>query len=405
VLVTILVVAFCWLMSLWTLVAAGTVAGDPEAFGGSWRVIIGFLLSLGAGVLLIWRRRRPFAVAVAAAIPPLCFVADSTAALIALGWLAAAGVARRWLVVAAAIGYAATVLALWYDSRRVADYAIMQWLFGATQSPDHADVPFAAVLVIALVLTAIPIGVGLLVAARSAVNRGEVREHELQTEVARREERGRIAREMHDVLGHRLSLLNLQVGALEVNADPGQTPALAKTIRGTTADALSDLRQVIGVLADGGPAGAPGGQSRHQPGLNDLPDLIDQARQSGAVINVTVLLDQFSSAPADLGVVVYRLVQESITNALRHAPGQPIDVTVRGGPGVGITVEAANNIEPGMSDPEPVAGSGHGLLGMAARVEELGGRISDGPTDQGRFVVAAWLPWADQTAGSDPRGR
>ncbi|SDT01710.1 Signal transduction histidine kinase [Microlunatus soli] len=394
---TILLITLCWFLSLWAFVAEGSVAGDQQAFGGGWRMIIGFPLALGAGVLLIWRARWPFVVTLVAAIPPICFVSDSAATLVALGWLAAANPPRLRLVIGAVVSFAATSLALWYDAQRIADFAPMQWLFGASAAPDHAVVPLPAVLVIALLLTAIPLGIGLLIGARRAVDRGAVRQQELQTEVTRREERGRIAREMHDVLGHRLSLLNLQAGALEVSADPQQAPEMAKLIRGTTTDALSDLRQVIGVLRDEPPSrpdrSEPDRLAPNRPGLAELPQLIEQSRRAGAGINVTVLLDQPAAAAADLGTAVYRVVQESITNALRHAPGLPLDVTVRGGPGIGVTVEAANPIAASSAGPSP--GAGRGLTGMAERVTALGGRISSGPTDQGRFVVAAWLPWQE----------
>jgi signal transduction histidine kinase len=104
---------------------------------------------------------------------------------------------------------------------------------------------------------------------------------------------------------------------------------------------------------------------------------------------MTVLLDQAGTAPAPLGMAVYRVVQESLTNVLRHAPGAPADVTVRGGPGAGVTLEVVN---PLITAP-PNPGAGTGLTGISERVTALGGNASVGPTPEGTFAVRAWLPW------------
>ena len=106
---------------------------------------------------------------------------------------------------------------------------------------------------------------------------------------------------------------------------------------------------------------------------------------------MTLLLDQVSAAPPQLGVAVYRIVQESLTNVLRHAPSAPADVTVRGGPGAGVTVEIVNPLL--AAPPNPGAGTGTGLTGISERATALGGNASTGPTAEGTFAVRAWLPW------------
>ena len=136
--------------------------------------------------------------------------------------------------------------------------------------------------------------------------------------MTRQEERSRIAHEMHDVLGHRLSLLSLQAGALEVT-DPAAAGDAARTVRTTAKQSLDDLRQVIGVLRDGRDfqlsPGAP------PPALTDLPTLVADTSQAGVPVNLTVLLDQAAPRRRRSGMAVYRIVQESLTNVLRHAPG------------------------------------------------------------------------------------
>jgi signal transduction histidine kinase len=191
---------------------------------------------------------------------------------------------------------------------------------------------------------------------------------------------------MHDVLGHRLSLLSLQAGALEVTA-PAAGEA-ARTVRSTAKQSLEDLRQVIGVLRDGRDfqLGGP------TPTLNDLPMLISETRQAGVPVSLTVLVDQVAAAPPQVSMAVYRIAQESLTNVLRHAPGAPVDVTIRGGPGVGVALDIVNPMPPpGTVIQSP--GSGSGLTGISERVNALSGKVNIGPTINGTFAVQAWLPW------------
>lgn len=396
VVVTVIAVAASVISSLMVLVAEGYVPGQLDIEPG-WRAEVGVFVAIGAAVALCWRHQQPIVVTGVAIVPPLLFITDALAALIAMAALAAS---RRdyvlWLGVAAV--YAATAVAVGHDAGRHPEYSPVQWLFGADTGPERVDVPFYAVLVIAAVMTAIPLGVGLLRGTNRELTRSEQAGQELLAEVTRQDERSRIAREMHDVLGHRLSLLSLQAGALEVSRDQQRTAEVAQTVRGTARQALDDLRHVIGVLRDGQGFVAGAGQQPAvppQPTLRDLPELIVNSRRAGLVVNVTVLIDDSALAPAPVGTTAYRIVQESLTNVLRHVPGLAAEVTVRGGPGVGLTLEVANPL-PANYQPALTAGSGTGLAGMAERVSVLGGKISTGPTDQRTFVVAAWLPWPKQ---------
>ncbi|KQX65676.1 sensor histidine kinase [Angustibacter sp. Root456] len=206
---------------------------------------------------------------------------------------------------------------------------------------------------------------------------------------ARRSERTLIAREMHDVLAHRLSLLATYAGALEYRPDaaPERLAAAAGVVRAGVHQALDELRDVITVLRDDDD---PGGTASlaPQPSLLDLPRLVDETRSAGTDVTLTVAVDP-ADVPDTLGRTAYRVVQEGLTNARRHAPGAPVDVRVSGARGGELAVQVRNALSPA---PEPAHGSGTGLVGLAERVALLGGRTEHGAVD-GAFVVTAWLPW------------
>jgi signal transduction histidine kinase len=343
-------------------------------------VFLGLLAGIAASTMLVWRHQWPVLVCGIALVPPLV-ASDAMAALIALAALAAA---RRdhllWL--AGSLVYGVTAFALWRDTGWVEGSQI----FGSFIADDGPG-RIIGVLLVAAVMTAIPLTVGVLRGTRADLRERERREAWLRAEMTRQEERSRIAHEMHDVLGHRLSLLSLQAGALEVSG-PERTGDAARTVRTTAKQSLEDLRQVIGVLRDGRDFQLNG----PTPTLTDLPALVGQTRQAGVPVNLTMLLDQATAAPPQLGMAVYRIVQESLTNILRHAPGAPADVIIRGGPGAGVTREIANPLPlPGTVPPSP--GSGTGLTGISERVTALGGRANIGPTTNNTFAIQAWLPW------------
>jgi signal transduction histidine kinase len=204
----------------------------------------------------------------------------------------------------------------------------------------------------------------------------------LRIEQARLAERERIAREMHDVLAHRISLLAVHAGALEVRREaPAGERAAAGVIRQCAYDALEDLREVIGMLRDQPP------EARPQPTLRDVPALIEQCRQAGVAIEADV--SHVQDVPDGLGRHAYRIVQEGLTNARKHAPGAPVRVTVRGGGG-GLVVEVGNALA--TIGAGQVPGAGAGLVGLRERVQLVGGSLEHGPTPDGEFRLAARLP-------------
>jgi signal transduction histidine kinase len=203
----------------------------------------------------------------------------------------------------------------------------------------------------------------------------------MRIERARLGERERIAREMHDVLAHRISLLAVHAGALAVRRDaPDEERAAAGVIRLSAYQALEDLRQVIGMLRDH-PA-----EDRPQPTLADVPALIEESRAGGTV---DLELDRRLQVPEGVGRNAYRIVQEALTNARKHAPGARVQVTVGGSAERGLVVEVGNRLTGGGTLP----GAGAGLTGLRERVQLAGGRFEHGPTTGGEFRVRAWLPW------------
>jgi signal transduction histidine kinase len=205
----------------------------------------------------------------------------------------------------------------------------------------------------------------------------------LRTEQAQMEAREAVAREMHDVLGHRLSLLSVHAGALEYRPDaPAEDVArAARVIRESAHQALQDLREVIGVLR------APVGELP-QPGVADIPELVAESRRAGMDVE---LRPGVTGAPPDtVGRTAYRVAQEALTNARKHARGASVTVVVGGSAGSGLTVEIVNSAP---VDPQPVRAPGQGLAGLAERVGLAGGRLEHGRTDAGGWRVAAWLPW------------
>ncbi|MFJ4971562.1 sensor histidine kinase [Streptomyces sp. NPDC088755] len=224
---------------------------------------------------------------------------------------------------------------------------------------------------------------------RERAHRAEA-EAELRAEQAQRLAREAIAREMHDVLAHRLTLLSVHAGALEFRPDApaAEIARAAGVIRDSAHEALQDLREIIGVLR--GP-GDTGEGERPQPTLTTLGALVDESRQAGMKVTVDQRVAAPADAPAASGRTVYRIAQECLTNARKHAPGAEVTITVTGGPGDGLTIEVAN---PAPTEPfERVPGSGQGLIGLTERATLAGGRLDHGPTPQGGFVVRARLPW------------
>jgi len=250
----------------------------------------------------------------------------------------------------------------------------------------------------AFLLTVIAFGWGLYLRARrdlvaSLRERAErlAADRQHAAEQAREAERRRIAREMHDVLAHRLSLLSVHAGALEFRPDApaAEIAQAAGVIRTSAAAALGDLRQIITVLREDSPATA----GPPQPGLSQLADLLQESRSAGMTMDTRIDLPGTRQLPEAAGRTVYRVIQEGLTNARKHAPGAPVQVTVTAH-GQAVTAEVISRRRPLPAAPGAVepAGAGAGLIGLAERVTLAGGQLDYGPNAIGDFVLRATIP-------------
>lgn len=228
----------------------------------------------------------------------------------------------------------------------------------------------------------------LMLSLRDRARRAET-EVRLRAEQAQRLAREAIAREMHDVLAHRLTLLSVHAGALEFRPDaPREEIARAAgVIRESAHEALQDLREIIGVLR----AGEPDDGGRPQPTLAALDALVAESREAGLKVTLDQRVTDPGAVPASVGRTAYRITQECLTNVRKHAPGTEAEVGVAGGPGEGLTLVVRNAAPDG--DVPHVPGSGQGLIGLTERATLAGGRLEHGPCQDGGFEVRGWLPW------------
>jgi signal transduction histidine kinase len=378
----------------------GDGSGPPwarHAFGGAVDpVVVGPLaiaLLVAGVVVLPWRWRWPRAVLVVTLAttigyallvsPRGPFVAALTMAM-ANAWLRGH---RRW--VAGAAGLAIAVLP-------TADVQL-----GRSAVLDLS----AGLLCIAWVTVTIAVSELVRVRLERVAERRRQR-----AEADRRratDERVRIARELHDSVAHSMSLINLQAGvALHLGADlPEQTRNSLASIRDSSREALVELRTILGVLrsvdgANEGAADGAGSERAPTAGLDRVADLVERARAAG--IDVTLTLE--GDRDGVHGVTdrnAFRIVQESVTNVMKHAPGHRAAVTISIGPDVVDLLVEDHPVEPqsvGTPSTEPLASTGNGIIGMRERANAVDGTLSAGPTTDGGWRVAARLP----VVGTEP---
>ena len=217
-------------------------------------------------------------------------------------------------------------------------------------------------------------------------------EQYLLIEQTRQAERTLIAREMHDVLAHRISLLSLHAGALEFRPDapPEEIERAAAVVRASARDALEELRAVIGVLRDGTGAETP---QPPQPTLAALPGLLEESRAAGMQVNADIRLADPAAVPDAIGRHALRIVQEALTNARKHATSAPVDLLVEGAPGEGLTIDVCNRVPVLAGAGSEIPGAGTGLVGLTERAALTGGHLEHGLDEGGDFRLHAWLPW------------
>ncbi|MBE3000706.1 histidine kinase [Nocardiopsis sp. HNM0947] len=235
-------------------------------------------------------------------------------------------------------------------------------------------------------------------------------EHERHLDDARSEERRRIAREMHDVVAHRMSLLSVHAGALayrterarEGKAAPLEAEELATAVavvRDNAHQALDELGGVLEVLRSGdlAPGEDHAGTAPPRPGAAEIDALVDEAVASGQRVALERDVPEEQVPGGSVGRTAYRVVQEGLTNARKHAPGSRVVVGLSGGPDHGLEVTVVNVLPPGMA-PTEIPGVGAGLAGLTERVGLEGGQITHGAAE-GEFRLTAVLPWAhDRTS-------
>lgn len=329
----------------------------------------GFGLCLG-----LWERRRwPFALGLASL--PISVVSSSAgpAGLVILYTVAAY---RRWQ------------LAVFLGAANVA-------LLPAERAIHSQGDSLASYYILGVLGTVAVVAWGMFRRGRLAAQRERAlrrqAEEQLRVEQIRHGERERIAREMHDVLAHRISLLSLHAGALEFRPDasPEEISRATAVIRATAHQALEDLRAVIGLLRDGTDGQPP---QPPQPTLAALLDLIEESRAAGMQLRADVRVEDLSAVPAVIGRHALRIVQEALTNARKHAPSVPVDLRLEGAPGQGLTIEMRNPLPVLTAAATQIPGSGTGLVGLSERAMLSGGRLDYGLDDEG-FRLRAWLPW------------
>lgn len=345
-------------------------------------MMVDLALGLVSVVLLIWRRRRPLTVLLLIAAIGAVAVSSFGACGIAMISLAARRQTVRTVIGATAVFVVGVVFGLVH--------------------PESDGPPLRSDLFFNVLTLAFCVACGLYIGARRelvANLRAQVeaasREQELRVGQARSAERARIAREMHDVLAHRISLVAMHAGALAYRTDltPEQVRAAAQVVQEGAHQSLEELREVLGVLREPDrPASAP---EPPQPSLEDLAELLRATESAGHPLSVR-LDDRLTDLPTSLSRNAYRIVQEALTNARKHAPGSAVEVVAKGEPGADLLLTVGTAPAQGHSAQTP-PGAGLGLLGLHERADLVGGDLQAGPDRRGWFVVRARLPWPAPT--------
>ncbi|MFG2354547.1 sensor histidine kinase [Streptomyces sp. NPDC048521] len=394
--------------------------GIPFARDAGVPVSVGIGFGLIAGSVLLVRRKWPIAVVlVAIAITPAQM--GFLMGIVGLYTLAACELPRRIIGALAGMSLLGTMIVTFVRVRQDmarGDLTLGDWF-----------VPFAAVTT-SLGLTAPPVLLGLYVGARrrlmeSLRERADSLERELQllaeraeerAEWARNEERTRIAREMHDVVAHRVSLMVVHAAALQAVArkDPEKAVRNAALVGDMGRQALTELREMLGVLRAGEDVGrraasvplvavgeaAAAAASRvaeaegaaEGPSLSELDELIGQSAAAGMVVDLSVE-GEVRAYAAEIEQTAYRVVQEALTNVHKHAAGAKTYVRLAHRVSeIAMQVENEPPPEPASASAARLPSGGNGLVGMRERVVALGGVFVSGPTDAGGFRVSAVIP-------------
>jgi signal transduction histidine kinase len=330
-------------------------------------------LSAVAVAAMVMRRHVPF-LAVLVTVPGFMTGWSQLAAMIALGSLAKKHRLLSWRTVVGSVLVFLCGYVLWPLSK-----------FTAQSWQEHA-----LNVIWAVIIAGMPVAIGLLMSARQELSArirelasSREREKKLLAETVRAAERAELAREMHDVVSHQVTLIAMQAGALQVSAD-GNTAEAARTIRELSTRTLEELRNLVGVLRSGDAT------EDVQPGLDELDDLVENFRCDAVPVALDVNAEP-SRLPRPVSHAVYRTVQEALTNVRKHAAGARASVRVLAQQDT-LLVEVRNGCAKAHKPALP--SGGHGLIGLQERAGLLGGTFSAGPTSEGGFRVSATYPLA-----------
>jgi signal transduction histidine kinase len=360
------------------VVAFNLVAGGLTLLRSSSSSVLAtiLILVLIQALALWWRRSHPLAVLVLIVCAGLASFAISPDR-------EPSGTALVFAVYAVSV-YDSTRARLWVAGAAIAIIvaAVVLLLLGDF-STSRTLVPTGALNLVAWVI-------GDYIRGRRDFLTELIARHRSESEALRRqavdEERLRIARELHDVVAHNVSVMAIQAGAarVAVKADGDDRKAL-QSIETTARDTLAELNRLLGVLRKdpGQPEMSP------QPDLDQLDALLRTAREAGLEVDLKVTGEQ-RPLPAALGLTAYRIVQEAITNALRHAHASTLEVRVGYLPDA-LELTIRDNGK-GVSEEAVKASTGHGLIGMRERVAMFGGKLEAGSSDLGGFIVRSRLP-------------
>ncbi|WP_422738513.1 sensor histidine kinase [Micromonospora sp. WMMD729] len=334
---------------LWVSVLVGMALGLPLAVRRRWPITVAAVISAVATVALITGVIPNFAAAAPALAIGLSFYTVAVSATTRRSMLAA-GCCLALVSVALVL----TAGDLWSRTGAVA---------------------------YALVMVAPAWLIGWLVRERRAL---AARQSDHLVRQAATEERLRVARELHDVVAHTLSLIVVKAAVANhvAEADPREAGAALRVIEETGRGALTDVRRVLGVLREGAPYGPT-------PGLDELPVLAEQAAIGGVDVRLDVRREEpVGAVPESVGLAVYRIVQEAVTNVVKHAAPAACRATV-----TVLPTEVRVEVTDDGRRPVSTNGHGHGLIGMRERVALHGGELRAGPGSTGGFTVTARLPY------------
>ena len=341
--------------------------------GPGWGLDLG--VSLLAAVALLWRRRLPVAVFLAT-LAGMYIGYIWFAPMIALYTVATRRTDRRLLCGGALLLVAAHFL----------PYPLSELSLS-----DHRQT--ALDLVDAFVTAAAPLALGLLTRTRrelaarlDELTGSRAREDRLLADQVLATERARLAREMHDVVAHQVSLISLQAGAVQISTRDERAREGARKIRELSVRTLEELRHMVGILR------AAGGDTEEltpQPRLADLPRLIGMAAMD---VTYESTCDPAAQRSEAVERAAFRTVQEALTNARKHAPGARVQVRVREDDAHTLWVEVRNGPADAAATAPELPGGGHGLVGLRERAQSLGGTLEAHGTADGGFVVRAGLP-------------